>query len=146
MRLMFLPVLATLALAACETVTVTTITTTNPDGTTTTVTETTTSGGRASLTAPGVQTVTLEIRNASDLPLVSLATVVEGRAGPNLLPPGTAIPPGGTLPLPVAAGRYLFEAGFQAPGAFQPGRAVQRHVIVPRFPPNPPPRLRVTLR
>jgi hypothetical protein len=98
------------------------------------------------LTREGVQTVTLELRNGTETQIVRLSAVVDGRPGPNLLPTGMAIPPGGSFALPVAVGTYLLQATFQPPGAFQPGRAIQRNVIVPRFPPNPPPRMQVTLR
>lgn len=121
---------AALALAACE------APGPAPEATTT----------APSLTRPGEQVVTLEIANGTGGTIIGLARVVEGRAGPNLMPAGQAIPPGGHFALPVAPGGYLLSAQLQPPGVFQPGRVVQRHVVVPRFPPNPPPRLPVTLR
>jgi hypothetical protein len=93
-----------------------------------------------------VQTVTLDLRNATDTPIVNLSVVTEGRPGANLLPAGMAIPAGGTYPLAVAVGTYLIRAELQAPSVFTPARVIQRHVIVPRFPPNPAPRMPVTLR
>lgn len=101
---------------------------------------------RAGLTRDGVQTVTLDLRNGTDTPIVSLSAVTDGRPGANLLPAGMAIPAGGTYALPVAVGTYLIRAELQAPGPFTPARAILRHVIVPRFPPNPAPRMPVTLR
>ncbi len=101
---------------------------------------------RASLTREGVQTVTLDLINATDTPIVALGAVIDGRPGPNLLPSGMAIPAGGTYPLPAAVGAYLLRAELQSPSVFTPGRVVLRHVVVPRFPPNPAPRMQVTLR
>jgi hypothetical protein len=101
---------------------------------------------RATLVRDGVQTVTLELINATEAPIVSLSAVTDGRPGPNLLPAGSAIPAGGTYPLPAAVGAYLLRAELQAPGVFTPGRVVLRNVVVPRFPPTPAPRMQVTLR
>lgn len=101
---------------------------------------------RPGLTRAGAQTVTLELRNGTDLPVSGLSVVRDGVAGPNLLPAGTAIPPGGSWALPVATGRYLLRAELQPPSVFAQPRAVLRHVVVPLFPPEPPPRLAVTLR
>lgn len=99
-----------------------------------------------SLTRPGAQVVTLEIRNGTDSPIVQLAALDQGRAGPNLLPPGRAIPPGGRFDLPVSPGLLRLSARLQPPGPLTPGRQVLRNLQVPPFPPNPPPRMPVTLR
>jgi hypothetical protein len=101
---------------------------------------------RAGLTREGAQVVTLDIRNQTDGVIVSLTATEAGRASANLLAPGTGIPAGGTYPLPAAPGTYVLQAELQAPSVFTRGRQIQRTVIVPRFPPNPPPRLQVTLR
>ena len=101
---------------------------------------------RATLVREGVQTVTLNLVNATEAPIVSLSAVVDGRPGPNLLPANSAVPAGGTYPLPAAVGTHLLRAQLQSPGVFAPGRVVLRTVVVPRFPPNPPPQMQVTLR
>jgi hypothetical protein len=101
---------------------------------------------RATLVREGVQTVTLDLVNATGTPIVNLSAMIEGRPGPNLLPAGGAIPAGGTFPLPAAVGAYMLRAELQAPGVFTPGRVVLRNVVVPRFPPTPAPRMQVTLR
>lgn len=98
------------------------------------------------LTREDAQVVTLDLTNGADAPIVALARVSEGRAGPNLLAPGQIVPPGERFALPVAPGPYLLRAQLQPPGVFQPGRVIQRHLVVPRFPPNPPPRMPLTLR
>jgi len=101
---------------------------------------------RPGLTREGQQVITLEIRNLTDTVIVSLTAVQDGRTTANLLAPGTGIPVGGTYPVPAAPGTYLLQADLQAPSVFARGRQIQRRVIVPRFPPNPPPQLQVTLR
>lgn len=101
---------------------------------------------RATLVRDGVQTVTLNLVNATEAPIVSLSAVVDGRPGPNLLPANSAVPAGGTYPLPAAVGTHLLRAQLQSPGVFAPGRVVLRTVVVPRFPPNPAPQMQVTLR
>jgi len=98
------------------------------------------------LTREGAQVITLELRNGTDAPIVELSVVAEGRPGPNLLPPGMGIPPGGRFELAVSPGLYRLAARLQAAGPFAPGRQVLRNVQVPTFPPNPPPRMPVTLR
>lgn len=141
-------VLATLALAGCEQPAATTAPA-DPAATAAPATAPAAAAApapRAGLTREGVQTVTLDLRNATDTPIVSLSAVTDGRPGANLLPAGMAIPAGGTYALPVAVGTYLIRAELQAPGPFTPARAILRHVIVPRFPPNPAPRMPVTLR
>lgn len=100
----------------------------------------------AVLTREGVQTVALDVVNGTSGIIVELNVVVNGQNGPNLLPIGMGIPPGGNFPLPVAVGRYLIRGELQAPSVFTPAQQVLRHVIVPRFPPNPTPRMTVTLR
>lgn len=98
------------------------------------------------LTRDGQQVVTLDIRNLTDGVIVGLTAERDGHPPVTLLSPGAAIAAGGTYPVPAAPGQYLMRADLQAPNLFARGRQVQRTVIVPRFPPNPPPRLQVTLR
>jgi len=100
----------------------------------------------AGLTRDGQQVVMLDIRNLTDEVIVSLTAVRDAGAPVTLLRPGTGIPAGGTYPVAAAPGQYLLRAEMQAPNLFSRGRQIQRTVIVPRFPPNPPPRMQVTLR
>jgi len=98
------------------------------------------------LVRPGAQVVTLTIRNATDLPLVALSANRDGQDLANLLPAGTVLPPGGQIDLPVSPGLIRLSARLQPPGLFTQGRVIRRNVQVPTFPPNPPPRMPVTLR
>ncbi len=101
---------------------------------------------RAALIRPGAQVITLELRNGSDSPITELRVVTVGQPGPNLLPPGMGIAPGGRFELPVSPGLYRLAARVQPASPFTPGQQLLRNVQVPTFPPDPPPRMPVTLR
>lgn len=98
------------------------------------------------LTREGAQVIVLELRNGTDEPMVALTRIEAGEPGPNLLPAGRAIPPGGVWPIRVSPGLYRLAGRMQAGGPLAPARIVQRNVQVPAMPPGGGARMTVILR